>query len=63
MIRFLTIREVADTGILPEWALRRRLREGKLPGVYSASRFYVDAEELERMLKAESLANAQGVTA
>lgn len=63
MIRFLTIREVADTGIFTEWGLRRMLKEGRLPGVYSGTRFYVDYETLEKQLKAESLANAQGVTA
>lgn len=63
MIRFLTIREVADTGLLPEFCLRRMQKEGKLPGVFSGSRFYVDIQSLEQQLQAEALANAQGVTA
>lgn len=38
-------------------------KDGRLPGAYSGTRFYVDYETLEKQLKAESLANAQGVTA
>lgn len=63
MIDFRTIRQTAETGLVSEWRLRQMLREGKLPGVYSGTRFYVDVEELEAQLKAQSLANAQGVTA
>lgn len=62
MIKFLTIREVAETGILPEWALRQRQKQGKLPGVYAGTRFYVDFKTLEQMLQTEALNNMKGAT-
>ncbi len=44
--RMLTIRETAKTGILPETALRRLVKQGKIPGVYSGSKFIVNYDRL-----------------
>lgn len=40
--KFMTIKEVAKTGILPETALRRMLKEGKLPAVYSGRKALIN---------------------
>ena len=58
MIKFLTIRETAETGIFTEWGLRKMLKNGRLPGVFSGSRFYVNYSELEKMLEEQSKVNA-----
>ena len=44
--RMLTIRETAKTGILPETALRRLVKQGKIPGVYSGNKFIVNYDRL-----------------
>lgn len=51
-----TIRQCAAMGILPEHCLRTRLRQGKLPGFYSGSRFLVNVDMLVEMLHSESAA-------
>ena len=55
MPQMKTIRQVAAMGILSEYYLRIRHKQGKLPGFYSGNRFLVDVEALSEMLKAESL--------
>lgn len=40
--RFLTIREVAQMEILPEFVLRRMCAEGLLPGFYSGKKFLIN---------------------
>ena len=52
MTRFNSInRTSAATGI-PTSTLRRWLAEGRLPGFYSGSWFYVNCDELDEMLSA-----------
>lgn len=46
----------------PEAMLRRMLKENRLPGFYSASRYYVNVDMLEAQLSAECTANANGNT-
>lgn len=60
MKNFLTIREVARDGILPESLLRRWEKAGRLPGVRSGNRFYVNVELLRQQLDAESRAAVRG---
>ena len=52
--RFLTIREVARTGILSEHHLRLLEKEKRLPGVYAGNRFKVNYPLLLEQLDAES---------
>lgn len=40
--RFLTIRQVAKTGILTEYHLRKLHKDGRIPGIYSGTRFLVN---------------------
>ena len=40
--RFVTIRELAKSGILPEFVLRRMCAENRLPGFYSGRKFLVN---------------------
>ncbi len=48
--RFLTIRETARTGILPEYRLRRLCEQGLLPGFYAGVKFLVNFPALETQL-------------
>jgi hypothetical protein len=57
MPTFKTIRETAAMGILPETSLRMRLKQGKLPGIYTGRTFRVNVEALVELLNAESLNN------
>lgn len=53
---FVTIREAAKRPDTPtEWALRRMAHEGKLPGFYAASRFYINLPQLLERLEALSM--------
>ena len=56
---FMTIRQVAKSGLISEHYLRLRLRQGRLPGFYSGTRFIVDFDALVNLLHAEAL---QGVS-
>lgn len=58
--RFMTIRQVAATGILSEHHLRLMAKRGELPGIYAGNRFKVNYPLLVEQLDKESLgANAQ----
>lgn len=61
MPTFKTIRQTAAMGFVPEHLLRERLKQGKLPGVYSGNRFLVNVDALVEQLNAESIKNANGV--
>lgn len=39
---FLTIRQCAATGVLPEYRLRRMCEEGQLPGFYAGKKFLIN---------------------
>lgn len=49
--RFMTIREVAAQGILPETCLRRMEKRGELPCVYSGNRCLVNFDALIEQLR------------
>ena len=53
--RFLTIRQVAATGILSEHHLRLMEKQGKLPGIYSGTRFKVNYPLLIEKLDRDSV--------
>lgn len=52
--KFLTIREVAATGILPEYFLRRLAKEGKLPCIYSGRKCLINIDRLVDQLNGTS---------
>lgn len=51
IMRFVTIREVAKTGLLSEHALRVMVRRGEVPGFRSGNRFYVNFNKLVEKLE------------
>lgn len=51
---FMSIRETARTGILPEACLRRMAKQGTLPGIYSGVKFLVNYNKLVEQLSANS---------
>lgn len=55
--RFLTIRQVANTGILSEGAIRRLHKDGKIPGIYSGTRFLVNYPLLIEQLNKISMSD------
>ena len=56
-MRFLTIRQTASTGLIAEHRLRVLVKEGKCPGYYAGTRFWVDVDGLADLLRRVS---AQG---
>lgn len=48
--KMLTIRQVAATGILPEYAIRQLVKEGKLAGVYVGNKYLVNFTALLEQL-------------
>lgn len=50
MPRFMTIREVAKTGILPECCLRRMSRLGKLPAIKTGNKTLINYDRLVELL-------------
>lgn len=54
MKKFLTIRQVAATGLVSENFLRRLVAQGLCPGIYSGKRFLVNIDALSDQLDAES---------
>lgn len=48
--KMMTVREIAATGLLPEAAIRRLLRENKLPAVYSGKKAYINFDLLCKQL-------------
>ena len=57
MPEFKTIREAARAGILPEHELRRRVKIGRLPGIYAGVKFLINVDLLMEQLDAESRYN------
>ena len=57
---FLTIRQVAQLGLLPENCLRMLEHQGRLPGIYVGKKKLVNVSLLLEQLDRESVANAQG---
>lgn len=48
--QFVTIRQAAKTGILPEHLLRRMEKQGKLPCVYSGRKCLINLDRLVEQL-------------
>jgi hypothetical protein len=46
----LSIRQIADTGILSEHAIRLLLKEGKLPAIYIGRKALINYEKLCELL-------------
>lgn len=57
-MRIYTIPKTAPVVGIPEFQLRRMQKEGKLPGFFSGTRFYINVDMLEAQLAAECAANA-----
>lgn len=49
-VTLMTIREVARTGVLSEYALRKLAKEGALPGIEIGTKLLVNYEALIEML-------------
>jgi len=47
----MTVRQVAKTGILSEYALRAMLREGKLPAIYVGNKALINYDMLCEQIK------------
>lgn len=52
--KFLTIRETAKTGILPEFRLRQLHKQGKIPCIMCGSKCMVNYDLLLKSLDVES---------
>ena len=52
--RFMSIREVAKTGILTEYTLRRMERLGELPCIYSGRKCLINFDKLIEQLEQSS---------
>lgn len=48
--KMMTVREIAATGVLTETAIRRLLREGKLPAIYSGKKAFINFDLMCEML-------------
>lgn len=44
--KMLTIKETARTGILPEYALRTLVKQGKIPGIQVGTKFLINYDRL-----------------
>lgn len=44
--RMMTIREVASTGVLSEYALRQLLKEGRLPAIHVGTKALINYDKL-----------------
>lgn len=60
-VRYLTIRQTAARGPIPEGLLRQMGKQGRLPGVRSGNRFLVNYGLLLEQLEAESRQNCKAV--
>lgn len=56
--RFMTIREVARTGIVTEYYIRSMVKQGKVPGVWSGKSFLVNYPLFVEWLDNECRKNA-----
>lgn len=44
--KMMTVREIARTGLLSEYALRTMLKEGKLPAIYVGTKALINYDRL-----------------
>ena len=59
--RMMTIPQIAQTGLLPENALRVMVRTGEIPAVYSGSKAFINFDNLCKRLSklgAEDISSA-----
>lgn len=54
--KMMTIREIAATGILPEYAIRTLVREGKIPAIRCGTAVRINLNTLIEMLNDTSSA-------
>lgn len=47
----MTIRQIAKTGLLSEHALRKMLKEGKLPAIYIGKKALINYDKLVEQLQ------------
>ena len=47
----MTVRQIAKTGILSEYALRAMLKEGKLPAIYVGNKALINYDMLCEQIK------------
>ena len=59
-MKFMTIRQTAATGILPEYTLRKMEKTQRLPCVYSGKKCLVNYEALIEQLERDSRSRAEG---
>lgn len=57
--KFVTIRQAASMGVLPEYTLRLMEKQGRLPGIRSGNRFLVNLPLLIEQLDRKSMAQMQ----
>lgn len=56
MLKFLTIRQTAATGLITEHRLRIMVANGSCPGIRTGNRFLVNLDALAEQLDTESRA-------
>lgn len=49
--KLMTIREVAQTGVIPEFALRRLVKEKKIPCIFSGRKALISFNKLCELLE------------
>lgn len=47
---FVSIRKFAELGVISEYALRKMVKEGRCPGLYSGVKFLINQEALLNLL-------------
>lgn len=60
MTKYLTVRQVAATGLITENHLRRLVKDGQCPGIWKGKWFLIDVELLEKQLREEALKAVKG---
>lgn len=58
--RMMTVRQVAQTGILPENTIRTLLKQQKIPAVYAGNKALINFDTLCFMLNNLQAINTQG---
>lgn len=51
--KMMTIRQVAATGILPEYAIRTGVKTGSIPAFYCGSKALINYDRLVQILEGE----------
>ena len=61
-IRMMTIRQIAATGLLPEYTLRRMVKSGQVPAMFSGNRALVNYGLLVKLLNGEATTEQHDAT-